>query len=406
MANEYKARLERMHASKDCFKYELEVKSDAIWDYPPPPHQPDEPTTRILKHQFTSQLLPSLNALGEWERGKINLNDGEYLDDEWNDLDSESGLDQMRARFQKFALEPQKRFDRIDRRIRVAIIDNGADRIRSKFRHMIAKGQSYVTADLLGSDRSLPWWMVSDPHGTQMASLIGQTNPYCRLYIARVGKGRTDINPTKAAEAIAWAVEQKVDIISISWTLKEEDEKLKNEIEKAARSTLIFCSTPDQGVYSEAWPVAYKDHVLSVSATDNFGHLTSKTKGTDLVDIQIPGENVSVAGPVYIGNMNDTVSGSSVATALAAGIASLALLLLRTFNPELGAGLNEGDREDMKEFYTKKGIMRIFRGMDSDTGALKLPKLFPDEKVNESKTLEVLAKNWNVANFPKLPQRH
>ena len=89
-----------------------------------------------------------------------------------------------------------------DHRIKVAIIDNGADRIRSRIGEMIAKGVSYVTADLLGSDRILPWWMVSDAHGTQMASLIGQTNPYCRLYIAHVGKGRKDIltkNSTKVS---------------------------------------------------------------------------------------------------------------------------------------------------------------------------------------------------------------
>ena len=68
--------------------------------------------------------------------------------------------------------------------------------------------------------------------------------------------------------------------------------------------------------------------------------------------------------------MLPTVSGSSVATALAAGIASLELLLLRTFDPELGvAGPVEGDRGPMKEFYTKDGTMRVFRSMDADKAA-------------------------------------
>lgn len=58
---------------------------------------------------------------------------------------------------------------------------------------MIAKGVSYVTADLLGSDRILPWWMVSDAHGT--------------LYIARVGKGRKYIDTASATKVSAHLVD-------------------------------------------------------------------------------------------------------------------------------------------------------------------------------------------------------
>lgn len=89
-----------------------------------------------------------------------------------------------------------------DKRIKVAIIDNGVDRIRASIRNMIDKGISFVAGGSQSADQNeiLPWWMVSDPHGTQMASLIGQTNPYCRLYIARVGKGRGDILTKHAIE--------------------------------------------------------------------------------------------------------------------------------------------------------------------------------------------------------------
>lgn len=90
----------------------------------------------------------------------------------------------------------------------MAIIDNGVDRIRASVRNMIAKGISFVAAGAQSADQNekneiLPWWMVADPHGTQMASLIGQTNPYCRLYVARVGKGRADILTENAVEVCA-----------------------------------------------------------------------------------------------------------------------------------------------------------------------------------------------------------
>lgn len=98
-----------------------------------------------------------------------------------------------KERFQDLIREPL--LGEPDKRIKVAIIDNGVDGIRSSVKEMIAKGISYVAAGpyTADQDQTLPWWMVADPHGTHMASLVGQINPNCRLYIARVGKGRADI---------------------------------------------------------------------------------------------------------------------------------------------------------------------------------------------------------------------
>ena len=87
-----------------------------------------------------------------------------------------------------------------DRRIKVAIIDNGVDRFEESLEDKIANGISFVAAKTGNRDRMLPWWMVSDPHGTQMASLVVQANPFVRLYIARVGVGRKDILPELGAE--------------------------------------------------------------------------------------------------------------------------------------------------------------------------------------------------------------
>ena len=96
--------------------------------------------------------------------------------------------------------KPQRGPRGADLRIKVAIIDNGADINRSNLRKRIDAGVSYVPADKDQPGQPLPWWMVSDPHGTQMASLVEKVNPYCRLYIARVGKGRNDIKADHAAK--------------------------------------------------------------------------------------------------------------------------------------------------------------------------------------------------------------
>ena len=83
----------------------------------------------------------------------------------------------------------------IEKPIKIAIIDNGTDSLRSTIANNIADGISFMEDE---DGRRLPWWTVSDPHGTQMASLIQQVNPHCLLYCARVGKERNDIKHSPA----------------------------------------------------------------------------------------------------------------------------------------------------------------------------------------------------------------
>jgi hypothetical protein len=178
--------------------------------------------------------------------------------------------------------------------------------------------------------------MVSDPHGTLMASFVSAVNLWCRLYIARVGKGRRDILPEDAVRAVEWAVEQKVDIISISWVTKSVVPALKRATESAAKHTLVFCSTADRGTGSgPAYPADY-DSTVRISATDKYGNLMPASDKTvsHAVNIPVPGEDIPALGPSYTseGIAVGTVSGSSVATALAAGIASLTLMMLLVFN--------------------------------------------------------------------------
>ena len=401
-----------------------EVKVDANWDYPLPPHEPEEPSSQIVKHQFTSQLLPSVNALQQLEVDQSLLLMSELSDDDFS-IHDESGEDtdnededgfssvdkwvEPRHRFRPFALAPEVA-RQADRRIRVAIIDNGADRVRSRFRNQIAKGQSFVSVDEFHNDQPLPWWMVSDAHGTQMASLVSQTNPYCRLYIARVGTRRNDIRAESAIKAITWAMEHDVDIISMSWTLDYDDAGLRTVIEKAAaRRILLFASKPDEGIYSEAWPADYALQTISVSATDQFGHLTSKARATKTADVQIPGENIRAAGPAYIGNTLALVSGSSVATALAAGLASLALLLMRTFNEDLpterpGSEPDAGTDAKHKRhyYYTKEGMLSVFQRMAASTDqAILLRHMFPSDSVPKDQVLDKLSQHWDVKGWAK-----
>ncbi|KAL4950088.1 hypothetical protein BDW69DRAFT_187706 [Aspergillus filifer] len=391
------------------YRYSLEIRLDAHWDYMRPFQETEEPTMSVPR--FTSLLGPCqsfvqeqldqasnirqtiFSQIGEKQNQVLGQRERSLLFEQERSLLSEQGKIAIK-------LHEQILLDKPDTRIKVAIIDNGADKIRSPIGPWIDNGISYVSSDHLG-EAPRPWWTVADAHGTQMASLINTVNPYCRLYIARVGKGRADIDPKKAAKAINWAVDQKVDVISMSWVTKSEESELKAAVERAAaksgnskvRPILMFCSTADEGAYAgDVYPVDYKDSVVSVTATDIWGGLTSKGDRQKHVDIKIPGEDLEASAPVYLGNVASSVSGSSVATALAAGIASLALLLLRTYN--------DVDEEALWPFYTKNGIMRVFSQMDAGKGALQIQNLFPRQKMDPSSLdAAAMARKWKIKNF-------
>ena len=86
-----------------------------------------------------------------------------------------------------------------DQKVKVAIIDNGADQFRSTISCNIEYGMSFMKEGP-ASTGYLPWYTAADPHGTQMAYLIRNVNDWCRLYPLRAGSLREDIDADAAAK--------------------------------------------------------------------------------------------------------------------------------------------------------------------------------------------------------------
>ncbi len=74
------------------------------------------------------------------------------------------------------------------------MVDDGID--QSSISCSQISGASFVYSD---SGES-PWWLSDDPHGTQMAKIITDIDPYCKLFIAKVGETKIDITQRRAIE--------------------------------------------------------------------------------------------------------------------------------------------------------------------------------------------------------------
>ncbi|KAH6951191.1 hypothetical protein BKA56DRAFT_535586 [Ilyonectria sp. MPI-CAGE-AT-0026] len=196
----------------------------------------------------------------------------------------------------------------------------------------IKEGRSFVDAD----SKHSPWYFASNAHGTQMANLICAIDPFCEIYVARVAEDAFGITPKRVEKAIAWAVGKDVDIISMSFILEETTKELESQIDAASQKGIVMtCSTHDEGSrIDKAFPASLKGgttSLLVLAACDVYGRILREAK-EDTYDYLIRGKDVA-AGVIPFLKSEDTITGSSVATALAAALCSLILTCNRLAHP-------------------------------------------------------------------------
>ncbi|PTB62989.1 hypothetical protein BBK36DRAFT_1144522 [Trichoderma citrinoviride] len=195
--------------------------------------------------------------------------------------------------------------------------------------HCVEVGRSFVYT---GDEEEEVWWHASEPHGTQMARLICSVDPCCQLYVAKVAETRQrGISPAIVAEAIRWAVQQEVDIISLS-----------------LRDIVILCSTNDEGAIArpstfDRLTLVNNQDILAIAACNQYGRLLESSQ--DDYSYGFFGHKVHV-GQIPFLQSEEHVSGSSVATAIAAGAASLILAFCRlSKNCEIEPGIDWRSRK-------------------------------------------------------------
>lgn len=114
---------------------------------------------------------------------------------------------------------------------------------------------------------------------------------------------------------------------------------MRDALEEASDTGIVItCSMHDEGSRtSDAYPAEYRtgdliDSILVLAACDEYGKPLREVD-YNKIDYKLIGNHVP-AGVVPFVKSEEYISGSSVATALAAGLASLALTCDRLANPE------------------------------------------------------------------------
>lgn len=204
-----------------------------------------------------------------------------------------------------------------------------------------------------------------DLHGTLCASFVLQMASDADVYIANVvSPDKEGQEPGHVANAIAWAMDNDVDIISMSFGWQYPQKEVDNQIKIArARGILLFAAAsndsdfaPEHGVYPASDSTVYCIYSCRGSgARSEFNPRPLEGK----IRFMFPGEDVTLLDhdlkPVEgVGRL----CGTSFATPIAAGTAALVLDLVRH---EL-----KDSFEVEQRLRTYEGMSDIFKAMSGE----------------------------------------
>ncbi|HWT74804.1 MAG TPA: S8 family peptidase [Mobilitalea sp.] len=205
-------------------------------------------------------------------------------------------------------------------KVKVAIIDSGID--------FTTDIDVYLRKNFIPGEDEIPViYEDITGHGTSVAGIIAAKdnddgitgiNPNVELYSARVLDKNLSAPISRVVEAIYWAIDNKVNIINMSFGTTTDSEALRQAIKDAYNAgILIVAAAGNNGVIE--YPAAY-DEVIAVGSVDcNGDRCDSSATGEDL-ELMAPGEQILSTGG--FGGVAVT-SGTSMASPHVAAIASV-----------------------------------------------------------------------------------
>ncbi|KAI6774851.1 hypothetical protein HG530_001609 [Fusarium avenaceum] len=164
-------------------------------------------------------------------------------------------------------------------------------------------------------------------HGTSCASIIREMYAETKFYIARIFKNDhadEDEGPLLMAKAILWAIEppRSVDIVSISAGFPNYSKELDDAVTKAkSMGVLVIAAASNwQNVRSVAFPARHNLTTMCIYSTNtgNQGSRFNPEPRDDSPNLAILGEGFQHPDQ----RRNKPLTGTSMATAVAAGLAA------------------------------------------------------------------------------------
>ncbi|MHA6534067.1 S8 family peptidase [Paenibacillus sp. BAC0078] len=207
-------------------------------------------------------------------------------------------------------------------KVRVAIMDSGVIFNHPDLRDNLKKGINIIHPSELPLD--------NNGHGTLVTGVISANNnnygvvgvaPDAEIYPVKVldQKGYGDINDI--VKGIEWCIQNKMQIINMSFSVDEDNISLHRVIRKAIDAGIIIVASASNSYGGEVgFPASY-DEVISVTSVD-INLVIDKRAPRGKVDFSAPGVDVISTS---MNGQYAKLSGTSLATPYITGIVALIL---------------------------------------------------------------------------------
>ncbi|MEO8591906.1 MAG: S8 family serine peptidase [Candidatus Solibacter sp.] len=175
-------------------------------------------------------------------------------------------------------------------------------------------------------------------HGTMVAGLVHLVAPKAKIMPLRAFGADGSATISQIVDAIYYAVDHDVDVINMSFSVRDDSPALREALDFAASKGLILiASAGNDGQAIQVWPAAYRS-VMGVAATNNqMIRSLFSNYGNSLVTLAAPGEGVIT---LYPQEHYAQVWGTSFSTPLVSGAAALLLDMKKQDDETVAAALS------------------------------------------------------------------
>lgn len=181
-------------------------------------------------------------------------------------------------------------------KVKVALLDSGVD--------LFNDIEVEESINLIpGEEEVLPLFWDTSGHGTSIAGVLAAQhnkegitgiNPNIELYSARVLDAEKAAPVSRIVEAVYWAMEKNVDIISISFGTTQYSEALEIAIKEAYNKGILIVAAAGNNGEVE-YPAAFPE-VVAVGGTDTSGNVCAYSAKGEEVELVAPAEQICATG--------------------------------------------------------------------------------------------------------------
>lgn len=223
-------------------------------------------------------------------------------------------------------------------KVPVAVIDTGVD-----FQHPDLQGKVLASESFIGLGARLGLGSAKDDngHGTHCAGVLaaeGQIQgmaPASPLIVVKALDRNGSGAMSEVAKGLRWAVARGAKVVSLSLGSPDDARPLRQAVAEAlAAGVVVVAAMGNEGKALRNYPAAYPG-VIAVGATTRQDKLAAFSTRGPWISLCAPGSSILSTAPTYpvaltgeernFGPLTGTLSGTSMATPLVAGVAALLL---------------------------------------------------------------------------------